>query len=124
LLGSDPVNRRESALEHVIAAAELAGALQRDHVHGLLHDAEQRRIAALVSADGAGLRLGDVAANLAILNPGLEFEDRLREAAGVLVAGTEEMEGDPLRRFSSEAREAGELGDERFEERARVLHRG
>ena len=65
LLGTDAVERRDRAAEHVVAAPELAGALDRDDVLGLLDDADQGGVAARVAADPALLGLGDVAADLA-----------------------------------------------------------
>ena len=53
VLGIDAVDRRQRAAEHVVAAAELVRALDRDDVAGLLDDADQRRVAALVEADPA-----------------------------------------------------------------------
>ena len=43
VLGLDAVDRRQRAAEHVVAAAVLVRALDRDHVAGLLDDADQRR---------------------------------------------------------------------------------
>ena len=42
LLGADALDRRDRALEHVVAALELAGALDRDDVARLLDDAQRR----------------------------------------------------------------------------------
>ena len=65
VLGLDAVDRRERAAEHVVAAAELVRALDRDHVLRLLDDADRRRVAALVEADRAARALGEVEADLA-----------------------------------------------------------
>ena len=46
--GSIAVDRRQRAAEHVVEAAELVGALERDHVGGLLDDADHRAVAARV----------------------------------------------------------------------------
>src|SRR6188768_413254 len=62
LLGADAVERRDCAAEHVVAAPELAGALDRDHVLGLLDHADQRVVTARVAADPTLLLLGDIAA--------------------------------------------------------------
>src|SRR5215210_3341152 len=61
----DAVDRRERAAQHVVAPAVLVGALDRDHVARLLDDADQRRVAARVGADGAAGALGEVEADLA-----------------------------------------------------------
>ena len=49
--GLDAVERRQRAAEHVVEAAELVRPLERDDVDGLLDDADQRVVAALVEAD-------------------------------------------------------------------------
>ena len=53
---------RDRALQHVVAAAELVGALDGDDVARLLDDAEQRGVAPVVEAVAAELALGDVEA--------------------------------------------------------------
>ena len=58
-----PVDRADRAAEHVVAAAELAGALDRDDVLGLLDHAQHGRVAPRVAADAALVVLGDVAAD-------------------------------------------------------------
>src|SRR4051794_2198946 len=63
--GPQPPDRTDRAAEHVVAAAELAGPLDRDDVLRLIDDADYRLVAARVAADAAELGLGDVAADLA-----------------------------------------------------------
>src|SRR5829696_1052556 len=60
VVGLDAVDRRERAAEHVVAAAVLVRALDRDDVPRLLDDADQRRVAALVRADRAARALREV----------------------------------------------------------------
>ena len=62
ILGVDAVDRRQRAAEHVVAAAELVRALDRDHVRGLLDDADQLGVAPLVGADPATRPVGEVEA--------------------------------------------------------------
>ena len=50
----DAVQRRQRPAQHMIAAAEHAGPLQRPEIGDILHHAEQMRIAARIAADGAG----------------------------------------------------------------------
>jgi hypothetical protein len=59
-------------------------ALDGDHVAGLLDDADQRGVAALVLADRAERALGQVEADLAEADPLLDVADRLRERVRVL----------------------------------------
>src|SRR3954454_19417188 len=56
LVGADAVDRRDGAAQHVVAAAELAGPLDRDDVLVLLHHADDGGVAARVAADAAQLR--------------------------------------------------------------------
>ena len=62
VLGLDAVERRERAAEHVVEAAVLGRALERDQVDRLLDDADDRVVAPRVEADRADLLLGEVAA--------------------------------------------------------------
>ena len=66
VLGVDAVDRRQRAAQHVVAAVELVGALDRDHVARLLDHADHGRLAALVLADAAGRLGGEVEADLAL----------------------------------------------------------
>ena len=84
VLGVDAVDRRQRAAEDVVAAAELVRALDRDDVAGLLDDADQRRVAALVLADAAARALGEVEADLAQPDALLDLADRLGERERVL----------------------------------------
>src|SRR3712207_768773 len=58
LVGADVVDGRDRPAEHVVAALELARPLDRDDVLGLLHHADDGRVAPRVPADAAGLLLG------------------------------------------------------------------
>src|SRR3954452_14877130 len=92
VVGLDAVDRRERAAEDVVPAAVLVGALDRDDVAGLLHDADQRRVAALVLADRAERALGEVEADLAEGDLLLDVPDRLGERVRVLRRGAEDVE--------------------------------
>ncbi len=54
ILGPDAVERGQRAEQHVVAAAELAGALEREEVVRLLDHAERPRVARGIAADAAG----------------------------------------------------------------------
>ena len=55
-LGPDAVHRADRAVQDVIAPAPLPGALDREHVEGLLDDAERVGVASRVATDRAGGR--------------------------------------------------------------------
>ena len=96
VLGVDAVDRRQRAAEHVVAAAELVRALDRDHVAGLLDDADQLGVAPLVLADPAARPVGEVEADLAQADPLLDLADRVGERERVLVVGAQDVERQPL----------------------------
>ena len=78
------------------------------------------RVAAIL----AGLAVADVVAERAEAQLVLDVEDRLRQVLGVVAAGAQHMEGEPLRGFLADAGEAFEFGDqpgERFGEIGHVL---
>ena len=83
---ADAVDRTDRAAEHVVAPAELAGALDRDDVLGLLDDADDVGVAARVAADAALLGLGDVAADRA--EPDLVLDPVQRAASRSTSAGS------------------------------------
>jgi hypothetical protein len=67
-------------------------ALDRDHVAGLLDDADQGGVAALVEADRAARPLGPVEADLAEADPLLDVADRVGERVGVVGRRAEQVE--------------------------------
>src|SRR6185295_8906583 len=103
--------------EHVIEATILAGALDRDHVGWLLHHADQRGVPPFVLADPATRPLCQVEAELAEPHLLLHLSDRLREAERLRVAGTQDVEGEPLRGPLADAGQAGELRDQSLDRR-------
>ena len=112
VVGVDAVDRRERAAEHVVAAAELVHALERDHVGGLLDDADHAGVAPLVLADPAARALGEVEADLAQADALLDLADRVGERGGVLVGGAQDVEGEPLRGAVADPGQLRELGDQ------------
>ncbi len=112
LVGPDAVDRRDGAAEHVVAAAELLGALDRDDVLVLLHDAQHRLVAPRVTADAALLVLGDVEADRAEPHPGLDLEQHLGQPAYVGRLGLQQVERDALRSLGTHARQSAELVDQ------------
>ena len=112
VLRVDPVDRREGAAEDVVEAAVLVGPLDRDHVTGLLDHADHRGVAGRVLADPAARPLREVEADLAEADLLLHLADRVGEAGGLLVVGSQDVEGEPLRGPLPDPRQAGQLGDQ------------
>jgi hypothetical protein len=96
----------------VIAALELPGTLDRDHVARLLDDADRGRLPPLVLADAAGGLGGEVEAHLAVAHRGLHLTDRIGKAKRLLLGDAEDVESQPLRGALPNAGQASELGDE------------
>ena len=76
LLRADAFDRRDRTLQHVVATAELAGALDRDDVARLLDDADDVRVAPLVATERAELAFGEVVATPAPRHAVLGVDDR------------------------------------------------
>jgi hypothetical protein len=91
---------------------ELVGALDRDHVAGLLNDAEHCRLATLVLADAAGLLGREVEADLAAPDFLLDLADRIGERQRLLVGDAEQMERQSLSGALPDAGQACQLGDQ------------
>src|SRR5205814_319369 len=100
------------AAEHVVAAAELVRALDRDQVGGLLHDADHLGIPALVGADAADRSLGEVEADLAAPDALLDLPDRIGQRERLLVAAAQDVKREPLGGPPADARQARELCDQ------------
>jgi hypothetical protein len=90
-------------------------ALDRDHVAGLLHDADEPAVAALVEADRAAGPLGEVEADLAQRDLLLHVADRVRERVRVLGRGAQDVERQPLRRAVADAGQLAQLGHQALE---------
>ena len=114
-LGPDAVERREPAAQHVVAAAEIGGPVHHLHRGGLLHDAEQRRVAPRVLADGAGLLLREVAALVARPHALAHRDQRGREPPRLFGGLLEQMKGEALSRLAADPRKPGELRDQRVD---------
>ena len=103
--------------QHVVAAVELAGLLDRDDVAGVLDHAQHRGVAPVVGADRAQLALGHVEAALAEPDPRLRLGDGPGQPLGVLGGQLQEVEGDALGRLRPDAGQAAELVDQRLDRR-------
>src|SRR5581483_3661872 len=117
VLGVHAVDRRQGAAEHVVEAAVLARALDRDHVGRLLDHADEGSVAARVLADPAARPLGEVEADLAEPDPLLDLADRLGERERLLAGRPQDVEGEPLRRALPDPGQLRELAHEPLDRR-------
>ena len=112
VLRLDAVERRQRAAEHVVEAAVLAGALDREQVDRLLDDADDRAVAARVEADRADLLLGEVPALAAEAHALLHLLDRVGERERLRLRHLEEMERKPMRGAAADSGQPRQLRDE------------
>jgi len=108
----DALDRADRAAEHVIAAAELAGLLDREDVLRLLDHAQHGLVAPGVAADPALVSLGDVEADPAEPHLVLDLEQDLGQPTHVGLIGLKQVERDPLGALGTDAGESAELVDE------------
>ena len=79
---------------------------------GFFDDADEALVARGAGAIDAGVDVGDVVADGAEAQAGLELADGVGECFGVLIAGAQEMEGESLRALCSDAGQFFKLFDE------------
>src|SRR6185437_15489435 len=106
IFGPDAVQRRQRAQQHVVAAAEPPGALDREQIVGLLHDADRPLLALRIGADPAGVPLGHVEADRAVHDQLLELGERLAQRGHLGRRPLQEEEGEPLGRLGPDAGQA------------------
>lgn len=112
VVGAHALNGADGPAEHVVAAPELAGPLDRDDILRLLHHADDRLVAARVAADVALLLLRDIAAHRAEADLVLHLEEGVCEASDVGRLGLQDVEGDPLRALGTDAGQPAQFVDE------------
>lgn len=112
VLGAYAVDRGEGAVEDVVDAGVGAGFFDGGYVGGLLEDAEEALVADGVGAVDAGVDVGDVVAEGAEAQVGLELSDGEGEGVGIGGGGTEDVEGQALGGLRAYSGELAELLDE------------
>src|SRR5439155_1455851 len=95
VVGTDAVERRQGAEQHVVAPAVLARPLHRQEVVLLFDDAEQARVARGIGGDAAGGLGGDVEAGAAGADPLLQGPERLGGLALLLDRAIDHREPEP-----------------------------
>lgn len=105
----DAFQRGDVAVEDVINPAAQAGLFEADDVFGLLDDTDDVVLAAGVGADAADLRLGQVEANAALADVGLDIADGLGQGEGLFGVGFEDVKRQPFGGLGADAGQGGEL---------------
>ena len=82
LVGTTSVHRRNGAVEYVVQAAKLAGALNRQHVPGILHHADGGAVKATVN--------GKHALTALTINPDVVDPDDAEMLADLVMAAVNE----------------------------------
>ena len=99
-------------MEDVVDAHVASGALDAGDAGGLFYYADEALVADGAGAVGAGVDVGDVVADGAEAQAGLEFADGVGESGGVIVRGAQEVEGEALGALGAYAGELLEFFDE------------
>ena len=105
----DAVERRERAVQHVIAAAKLAHALDREEIGRLLDDADHLGAAPRVGAQRTRITLREREAHRAEPRLVLHREQRLGQRLGVLALAAQDVERQPRGRLLADPGQARQL---------------
>jgi hypothetical protein len=112
LLGANAVQGRDGSVEDMVDAVEVLGLVDGGDVGGLFDDADQTLVARGAGAVDAGVDVGDVVADRAQTQAGLDVAHGGGEGLGIVFAGAKNVEGEALRGFCSDAGEFLQLVDE------------
>ena len=96
LVRAHPAEGVDGPAEHVVEPPVLTGALNGHEVLGLLDHADDALVAPRVAADDALLGLGDIAADGAEADPGLDGAQGLDESLDAGGVGGQDVEGQYL----------------------------
>ncbi|SPE30065.1 hypothetical protein SBA2_480006 [Acidobacteriia bacterium SbA2] len=112
LLGSYAVQGRNRAVEHVVDAVKMPRLLDCGNVGGFLHDADDLLIPGRAAAVDAGIDVGNVVADRAQTQLGLDVSNRGSEGFGVILARAQNMKGEALGALVADSRQLLEFVDE------------
>lgn len=89
-------------MQHVVDAVKMAGLLDGSDIRGFLHHAYKALVAGGVAAVGAGIDVGDVIADRAQAEIGLDVANGGGERFRIGVARAQDMEGEALGALASD----------------------
>ena len=104
VLGPDPVERRQRAPQHVIGSVHRTRPLQRPEIRHIFHHDDDRLVAPVVGADGAGVYRIDVAAAGADLHLVIGLAHGMAQRPEKLFLLLDEMQCCPSRRAGPKSR--------------------
>ena len=122
LIGTNALQRRERAAEHVVEAAELARLLDGLNVRGLFHDANDCAVARGAGAEVARIGVRDVVADRALADFFLGFADRVGKRERLLAVHAQQIECEALRRLLPDSRQALQFIDQSSYGRRKIRH--
>lgn len=110
-------------MQHVVGAVEVLGLLDGRNVCWLFHYAHEALISGRTAAIDAGVDVGDVVADGAQLQAGLHVAHRNRQRLRILVAGAQDVKGEPLCTFAADAWQLFQFIDEPRHRLGKLGHR-
>ena len=113
IVGADAFERREHAVQHVIAAAKAAGALDRVEIGRRRDDArpapDRAARRSRARTDRCSVRFMHVEQRRILL---FDLDERLRQIARVLAGRAQDVEGEARGGLLADAGQLGELADQ------------
>ena len=112
IVGTDALQRRQRAHQHVIDTLELARPLDRRDVLRLFDDADEVLVAVRARAVRARVGVGDAVADRAVGDAILQLADRVGQPLGLFARRLQDVKREPLRALRADAGQALQLLDE------------
>ena len=105
-----PIHRGDHAVENVVQAIILAGALHGDDILGLRHHADGVLLPLIAGANGTGaVTLGQILTDRTGMHPILGIQNGLGKLGGLIPRQAQHIEGQPLGALGSNTGQTGEL---------------
>lgn len=112
ILGADAVHGRNGSMEDVVLAVKFFDPLHGHDVPRAFHHADDVLAAAVVAADGAGILVGQIAADGAVAHGLFGVRDGVSQCLCLFIRQGQNVKGQSLRRLASDAGQLGQLVDQ------------
>lgn len=96
-------------MKHVVRASEAPRLFDRRDISRLFHNAHQPLIAYCICAIGARIDVGNVVADGAQLQPGLQLADRICQPLRIFRRGSQNVKGQSLSALRADPRQLAQL---------------